>query len=77
MSRVRSFFRFWWDFVVGDDWRVAVGLAAAIALTWLLERSGVDAWWLLPAAVALLLAGALLRETRGLRASGTEPPVSR
>jgi hypothetical protein len=76
MSHVRSFFRFWWDFVVGDDWRVAVGLAAAIALTWVLVRHGVDAWWLLPAAVALLLAGALLRETRGLRASQAKSPVS-
>jgi hypothetical protein len=75
MSRVRSFLRFWWDFVVGDDWRVAVGLGVAIASTWLLERSGVDAWWLLPAAVAVLLAGAVWRETRGLRASA-KPPVS-
>jgi hypothetical protein len=64
MSYLRSFARFWWDFIVGDDWRVAAGLAAAFALTWLLERADVDAWWLLPIAVALLLADSVRREAR-------------
>src|SRR5882762_2393698 len=67
VSRVRAFLWFWWDFVVGDDWRVAVGLAAAIALTWALERGGVSAWWLLPLAVALLLSGSIRREARRIR----------
>jgi hypothetical protein len=64
MSRLRSFSRFWWDFVVGDDWRVAAGLAIALGLTYLLAHDGVDAWWLLPLAVALLLAGSCWRLTR-------------
>jgi hypothetical protein len=64
VSRVRSFGRFWWDFVVGDDWRVAAGLALALGLTYLSTHKGVDAWWLLPVAVALLLAGSLRRATR-------------
>jgi hypothetical protein len=66
MSYLRSFARFWWDFIVGDDWRVAAGLAAAFALTWLLERADVNAWWLLPIAVALLLADSVRREARGV-----------
>ena len=61
MSYVRAFGRFWWDFIVGDDWRVAAGIALAIGLTSLLTHEGVNAWWLLPAAVALLLAGAVFR----------------
>ena len=32
MSYLRSFGLFLWDFVVGDDWRVAAGVALAIAL---------------------------------------------
>jgi hypothetical protein len=62
---VTSFFRFWWNFIVGDDWRVAAGLAAALGGTWALAHHGVNAWWLLPAAVAALLWDALRRETRG------------
>ena len=65
MSRVRAFGRFWWDFVVGDDWRVAAGLAVALAITYLLTHDGVNAWWLLPLAVALLLGDSLRREARG------------
>ena len=64
MIRLRSFARFWWDFVVGDDRRVAAGLAVALGLTWLLEREDVSAWWLLPVAVALLLADSVRRESR-------------
>jgi hypothetical protein len=64
MSRLRSFGRFWWDFVVGDDPRLAAGLAVALGLTWLLEHEDVSAWWLLPVAVVLLLADSLRRETR-------------
>lgn len=65
MKYVRSFGRFWWDFLVGDDWRVAAGLAIAFALTWLLGHEGVSAWWVLPTAVALLLAESVWREARG------------
>jgi hypothetical protein len=61
---LRSFALFWWNFIVGDDWRVAAGLAVALGLTSLLTHQGVNAWWLLPIAIALLLAGSLWRETR-------------
>ena len=27
-----AFFRFWWDFVVGDDWKIAAGVAAVLAV---------------------------------------------
>ncbi len=29
---MRRFGRFWWDFVVGDEWRIAVIVAVATAL---------------------------------------------
>jgi hypothetical protein len=64
MRRLRSFTLFWWNFVVGDDARVAVGLAVALALTWLLERADISAWWLLPIAVGLVLAESVRREAR-------------
>jgi hypothetical protein len=61
---LRSFGRFWWNFIVGDDWRVAAGVAVALGLTSVLTHNGVNAWWLLPAAVALLLADSLRRAAR-------------
>jgi hypothetical protein len=64
MRYLRPFGRFWWDFVVGDDWRVAAGIGVALALTKLLTAEGVDAWWLLPAGIGLLLAESLRRATR-------------
>jgi hypothetical protein len=67
VRRLRSFGRFWWDFVVGDDWRVAAGVAIALALTWAVADGEANPWWLLPIAVALLLAFSLWRETRRAR----------
>jgi hypothetical protein len=64
MKYVRSFLSFWWNFIVGDDWRVAVGLAVALAATWALAHHGNNPWWLLPLAVALLLIGSVVRQAR-------------
>jgi hypothetical protein len=62
MSYVAAFGRFWWDFVVGDDWTVAAGVAAALATVGILSREGVNAWWLLPLAIALLTAISVWRQ---------------
>jgi hypothetical protein len=60
----RSFAAFWWDFIVGDDWRVAAGVVIALGLTVVLTDHGWSAWWLLPLAVAVLLGRSLQRATR-------------
>ena len=64
MTRLRTFGRFWWAFIVGDDWRLAAAVGVSIGVTALLTHEGIDAWWLLPAAVALLLAESLRRASR-------------
>jgi hypothetical protein len=64
VKHVRAFGRFWWDFVVGDDWHVA-GVALALGLTKLLTAEGLNVWWLLPAAVAFLLAVSVWRAAFG------------
>ncbi|SEO09267.1 hypothetical protein [Actinacidiphila rubida] len=62
MKWIRSFALFWYDFVVGDDWRVAAGVAVALGATaGLVHGAGVNAWWLLPVAVVLLLGLSLRR----------------
>jgi hypothetical protein len=64
VSRARAFGLFWWDLVVGDDWRAAVGVGLAIGVTASLVAAGLDAWWLMPAAVAAVLALSLRRASR-------------
>jgi hypothetical protein len=56
-----AFGLFWYDFVVGDDWSIAVGVVAAIAAAALLVNAGMNAFWLVPLAVAGLLAASLWR----------------
>lgn len=64
MHRLRALGRFWYNFVVGDDWRVAVLVAVALAATYGLSRAAVPAWWLLPAVVVVALAVSLHRAAR-------------
>ena len=40
MRFLSAFGRFWWDFVVGDDWRIAAGVVAVLALGALLVAAG-------------------------------------
>jgi hypothetical protein len=61
VSRVVSFLRFVWDFVVGDDWRIAAGVAVALGITAAIATTDVAAWWILPVAVLMLLAGSVWR----------------
>ena len=62
MRYVVAFGRFWWDFVVGDDWTVAAGVAVALAGVGILTHEGVNAWWLLPLAIALLTSISVWRQ---------------
>lgn len=65
MSGLRRFAAAVWDFVVGDDWRMALGAALALSLTATLVGIGANAWWVMPVAVALLLWLSLRRAARG------------
>ena len=66
VKRLRSIGAFWYDFVVGDDWRIAVVVVAALALTALLVHvAGVNAWWLVPVCVFAALGWSLRRATSG------------
>jgi hypothetical protein len=65
MRRLRAFGAFWYDFVIGDDWRGAAVVAAAIAATAALVAAGVNAWWLLPVSALAALGWSLRRATAG------------
>jgi hypothetical protein len=63
----RAFGAFWWDFIVGDDWRIAAGVVLALGATGAVARTSVPAWWLVPVAVTAILALSLWRTTRRAR----------
>jgi hydrogenase/urease accessory protein HupE len=65
MSRVWAFLIGLWDFVVGDDWRTALGVVLALGLTAAIAETSVAAWWVMPVAVLVLLALSIRRAARG------------
>ena len=65
MRYLVSFGRFWWEFVVGDDWVAAAGIVAAIGLTAALAASGITVWWVMPLAVLVVLTVSLRRAASG------------
>lgn len=61
MRRLEGLARFAWDFVIGDDWRIAAGVVVALGITALVAGTSLAAWWILPLAVGVLLAGSVWR----------------
>jgi len=56
ISRVGTFWRFWYGFIVGDDWRIAMGVVAALGITALLARTtALPVWWIVIVVVLALL----------------------
>ena len=64
MKYLVAFGRFWWSFVIGDDWTVALGVGIALGVTAVLAHNDVNVWWLLPVAVVAILAASLWRATK-------------
>jgi hypothetical protein len=64
VRRVEAFLRFLWDFVVGDDWRIAAGVVVALGITALVATTQLAAWWILPLAVLVLLAASVWHAAR-------------
>ena len=68
-AHVRAFGAFWYDFIVGDDWRVALAVVGALLLTFLLSGTSIPVWWIVPAAVLVILPTSLLHAVRPTRRS--------
>ncbi len=68
MRYLAAFGRFWWNFIVGDDPVLAVGVVIGLCGAAALVASGLNGWWLLPAAAAATLAVSLRRAIRPRKA---------
>jgi hypothetical protein len=61
---MKGLFNFLWDFFVGDDPAIAAGVVLTLGATALVATTSVPAWWIVPVAVAALLAASLWRASR-------------
>jgi hypothetical protein len=52
--------RFLYEFIVGDDWTVAVAVLAGLVVTAVLNANHIVAWWLMPI-VAIVMTGISIR----------------
>lgn len=64
---LRGFGAFWWDFIVGDDWRVAAGVVVALAVTALIAGQRSWAWVVMPIAVLAILTASVVAAARTAR----------
>ena len=65
VGKIKAFGAFAYDFVIGDDWSVALGVAVALAVTYGLSHAAkVSAWWLIPVVLVILLPFSLWRAVR-------------
>lgn len=55
MRLLKGFARFWYDFIIGDDWKIAVAVVLALAATLAVALSG-----LLSLTATAVLGGILL-----------------
>jgi hypothetical protein len=67
VTRFEELLRFLWDFVVGDDWRLAAGVVLALVVTALIADTSIAAWWVLPVAVGAILGVSVWSAARGNR----------
>jgi hypothetical protein len=61
---VRDLALFIYDFVIGDDWTIAAGIAIAFGATYGLLQTSAPAWWLMPIAAVVVLAFSVVRANR-------------
>lgn len=52
------------ELLVGDDWRTALGIVFALALTGLVATTDMAAWWITTVATLALLRWSVLRRAR-------------
>jgi hypothetical protein len=52
---IAGFGRFWYRFIIGDDWTVAASVAVGLVLTAVLNARGIVVWWLIPLIVVVLV----------------------
>ena len=74
MQLLKRFGLFWIDFIVGDDWSLAVAVVVSLVCTWALSRTGFPGWVLL---VILVMTALVLSVVRAQRATACKTSAAR
>jgi hypothetical protein len=61
---ISAFGRFWYQFIVGDDWTMAAAVLLGLVITAVLDAARIPAWWLVPLLVVAMLGVSLRRASR-------------
>ena len=64
MRWISQFGRFWYDFIVGDDWTIAAAVIVIVGITSAIAHAGYTAWPIMPVGVSATLAVSLRRALR-------------
>jgi hypothetical protein len=64
MKHLSNFGRFWYDFIVGDDWTIAAAVVVLLAVTAAVAHAGAVAWPIVPIGVVALLGASVWRVQR-------------
>ncbi|MGK2881787.1 MAG: hypothetical protein ACSLE6_13670 [Mycobacterium sp.] len=68
IAGLRAFGAFWYGFVIGDDWRVALGVTSTLAITYAISHTtSAPTWPLMIIAVVVLLGASIRRAIRPRR----------
>jgi hypothetical protein len=74
MSYLKAFGKFWYDFIVGEDWRIAAGVAGALAAGALLASADAVGDTLLVVLVAVAIVVVVVASVVGSAARLPRPP---
>jgi hypothetical protein len=67
MKWLKTFVAFWYDFIVGDDWTIALAVVLAVGATSLVHHARVISWPIVPVVVAAMLTASIWRALRARR----------
>ena len=57
IDRIKAFGMFWWTFLVGDAWELAVGGLLVLAIAYALRHTTEAAFFVVPMSVVAILGG--------------------
>ena len=56
MKFLKAFGRYWYDFIIGDDWKIAAAVLSALLALFIIEKNNViSGWWLSIAGATLIM----------------------